>query len=279
MSKATNAKDKDPSGAKASSDQQSGCLYSPLVTLFVAPLVVALVAAFVLQDARFGPSGPELPGVQPVLTIVVVSATAPADKEAPGEPDFDAIVPTITPISFEPTVVATPPAAAAPAPAPVGAGSTGSTSGTICDTATVVGVTALSVRAAPTRQSARLAEVPAGAQVQLFCDAPVAADERVWLRVRAGEIVGYMSDRYLSVGNQARASDLCGRARVVGVEALSIRAAPSRQSEQLGAIKVGELVDVLCDAPISADERVWLRVRAGKVEGYMSDRYLSRENE
>ncbi len=95
-----------------------------------------------------------------------------------------------------------------------------------------------------------------------------------------------MSDRYVRVNDrpsgsasQTVAGDTCGRARVVDVAALAIRAEPTRQSVQLGSAPAGATVEVLCDRPVAADERVWLRVRFGQVEGYMSDRYLIRESE
>lgn len=241
-----------------------GCLHSPFMSLFIAPLVVMVVGAYLLRDARFAPAQEASVLPQPVVTVIVASGSTEPRPTSPPTASSAA--------SRSPTKAAVPVATAAPA-GNAGAGEQ------VCDTATVVGVVALTIRAEPTRQSGSLGEVPAGAAVQVLCGAPIAADDRTWVRVRVGSVAGYMSDRYLSLRNQQQAGDTCGQARVAGVEALSIRAAPSRQSEQLGAVAVGELVDVLCGAPISADDRVWLKVRVGRVEGYMSDRYLSLESE
>jgi uncharacterized protein YgiM (DUF1202 family) len=272
-----------PRGSAGSgSEAQQGCLYSPLVSLFIAPLVVALVTAYLLQDGRFSPPEQRAGIEQPVLTIVVVAATAPPlPTTAPPDPLFEPAALTPTSAEALPTLEATAALASSTVAPPIptralaGLGSAGE----VCEAATVAGVTALSIRAAPTRQSERLGEVPAGGAVQVLCDEPIAADERVWLRVRVGQIVGYMSDRYLSLANRPTASDVCGRARVVNVAALAIRAEPTRASAQLGEVAQGELVALLCAEPIAADERVWLRVRAGQVEGYMSDRFLSQETE
>jgi|GEM_PF-6558352 len=265
-------------------DSPRGCLHSPLMSLFVAPLLVTIISAFFLQDARFGPdaSSREVPSLS--LTVVVVPPTPPSS----GQPPLPTVALATTAQASSPLVLAdvpTSPAVAAspqpPAPpvVPVHADA-------VCDTATVVGVAALSIRAAPTRQSEQIGEVGAGKVVEVLCGEPVATDERIWLRVRYGALVGYMSDRYLRLSSRpgasdsrSTASDGCGRARVVGVEALAIRAAPTRQSTQVGAAPAGATVEVLCDRPVAADERVWLRVRYGAIEGYMSDRYLARESQ
>jgi hypothetical protein len=70
-------------------------------------------------------------------------------------------------------------------------------------------------------------------------------------------------------------TEVCGTAIVHTVAALAVRAEPTRASEQLTAISQGRTVEVLCDAPIEADDRVWRKVRVQAVEGYMSLRYLT----
>ncbi len=272
-----------------------GCLHSPLMSLFIAPLLVTIIAAYVLQDARFE-TQEQSRGMPPLaLTVVVVPHTSPSSGEAPptaavsptpppsGEVPLPTLAPTALPLVPDRPPVA--PAGAAPVQPAANPAAPGSQDA-VCDTGTIVGVAALSIRAAPTRQSARIGEVAAGQVVQVLCGEPIAADERIWLRVRYGALVGYMSDRYVRVNgrpsgstSQTVAGDTCGRARVVDVAALAIRAEPTRQSAQLGSAPAGATVEVLCDQPVVADERVWLRVRFGPVEGYMSDRYLIRESE
>lgn len=68
---------------------------------------------------------------------------------------------------------------------------------------------------------------------------------------------------------------ICGSAVVQEVEALALRAQPTRSSQQLAAIARGNQVDVLCVAPVQADDREWYNVRSGNVEGWMSARYLT----
>ncbi|HEY0607389.1 MAG TPA: SH3 domain-containing protein [Herpetosiphonaceae bacterium] len=67
---------------------------------------------------------------------------------------------------------------------------------------------------------------------------------------------------------------ICGSAVVIEVEALALRAEPTRSSQQLAAIVRGNLVDLLCIDPVQADGREWYKVRSGNVEGWMSARYL-----
>lgn len=69
-------------------------------------------------------------------------------------------------------------------------------------------------------------------------------------------------------------NEVCGQATVVGVDALAIRAEPSRSSALLAEVQRGGVVDVLCQEPIDADGRTWAKVRSGAVEGYMSTNYL-----
>ncbi|NJN68328.1 MAG: SH3 domain-containing protein [Chloroflexaceae bacterium] len=147
----------------------------------------------------------------------------------------------------------------------------------------MVEVTALSIRERPTRNSEKVGEVGQGNPVEVLCVEPVFADERVWLRVRHGDTEGWMSSRYLSVNelllDDRYAGEVCGQARVVEVTALSIREQPSRDSAYLGEVSGNQTVDVLCVPPVSADDRVWFRVRSGSIEGWMSSRYLQLDEE
>ncbi len=67
---------------------------------------------------------------------------------------------------------------------------------------------------------------------------------------------------------------VCSQATVVEVEALAIRAEPNRSSALLGEVPRGGVVDVLCQEPVDADGRVWVKARSGGIEGYMSTNYL-----
>jgi uncharacterized protein YraI len=67
----------------------------------------------------------------------------------------------------------------------------------------------------------------------------------------------------------------CGRAVVVEVEALSLRAEPDLQAERLAAVPRGVAVDLRCLDAVAADERNWLAVQHNGIAGWMSDRYLA----
>lgn len=66
-----------------------------------------------------------------------------------------------------------------------------------CGTATISGVERLVLRDAPGLQSEKLADYPAGTEVQLTCADAVAADGLLWQPVAIGERTGWMSQRML----------------------------------------------------------------------------------
>ncbi len=66
----------------------------------------------------------------------------------------------------------------------------------------------------------------------------------------------------------------CGRAVVYDVDALALRAKPTRSPQQLAAVARGTPVDLACEDPIHADNIQWYKVRLGAIEGWMSARYL-----
>ncbi len=66
----------------------------------------------------------------------------------------------------------------------------------------------------------------------------------------------------------------CGQAVVSGVAALALRAAPGTRAQVIGARPQGTTVELLCDAPVTADGITWRRVRVGALEAWMSARFL-----
>lgn len=256
-------------------------LHIPFLTM-IGGLVFILAACSAGLEAETN----ELPATV-VVTATAEEATAVSlreqrpERRAEPRPTFNSeptpalspvaeIVPVVTAAAATPTALL--PTALLPTVAREAAGPAN------CGRATVVGVTALSIRAAPTRESTRLGEVARGGSVEVLCVDAVNADDRRWLRVRVGGIEGWMSDRYLTAGG-ATAADGCGRATVVGVAALSIRAAPTRESTRLGEVAQGNQVVLLCEPEVAADERIWWKIQVGAIEGWMSNRYLQREEE
>lgn len=248
--------------------------------------LLAMMGSLLVVLAACG-TGPEARTNAPPVTVVVTATAAEATAvslrdqrpERRAEPPASSAA-TPTPVAAPATESApTPllPTAVPPTalPPPTASGAAGSTN---CGRATVVGVAALSIRTAPTRESTRLGEVARGGSVDLLCVDAVNADDRRWLRVRVGGIEGWMSDRYLTAGGTTTV-DGCGRATVVGVAALSIRAAPTRESTRLGEVAQGNQVVLQCEPEVVADERIWWKVQVGGIEGWMSNRYLQREEE
>jgi hypothetical protein len=74
--------------------------------------------------------------------------------------------------------------------------------------------------------------------------------------------------------DESSTSDTCGTATVIEVAALSIQDNPSVNADSLGAVEQGQSVDVLCVDSVEAEGRIWVRVRYGLIEGWMSTRYL-----
>ncbi len=66
----------------------------------------------------------------------------------------------------------------------------------------------------------------------------------------------------------------CGEATVSGVSSLNIRAEPNISSPVLGNRAAGNVVELLCDAPVVVNGIPWRRVRSGDIQGWMSERYL-----
>jgi uncharacterized protein YraI len=150
----------------------------------------------------------------------------------------------------------------------------------VCLIATVVEVTALSIQASPSINAESLGAINQGNTVNVLCVEPVEAEDRLWVKVREGTIEGWMSSRYLaSETDQPQTSpvpnvEVCATAKVIEVTALSIQASPSINAESLGAINQGNTVNVLCVEPVEAEDRLWVKVREGTIEGWMSSRYL-----
>ncbi len=184
-----------------------------------------------------------------------------------------------------------------PAAPPPNSNPCGSAQVGMCDAATVVEVTALSVRDRPSRQGTLLGEVPQGRMVDVLCLDPVQSDGREWVCVSTGSggansVVGWMSTNYLQFQSEAPppaapapaepATDVCDWAEVIEVEALTIRGEPTLQGPPMGAAPRGESVAVLCDNAVEADGRTWVKVRyksgdTSFIVGWMSTKYLEFE--
>jgi serine/threonine protein kinase/uncharacterized protein YraI len=213
------------------------------------------------------PAAPTTPPFTPIDENLLSgggSGATPASKNIPTEPPATVEISTMAPPTSAPSLTPQPTV------------DLPSSSSQVCGQATVVEVTALSIRADHTRSSERLGEVGQGNTVDVLCVEPVDDDDRTWVRVRHGTIEGWMSTRYLSESMPSGADDVCGQATVVDVTALSIRANHTRNSERLGEVGQGNTVDVLCVEPVDDDDRTWVKVRYGTIEGWMSTRYLKR---
>lgn len=82
-------------------------------------------------------------------------------------------------------------------------------------------------------------------------------------------------------GSGGSSGDVCDRATVVGssIAQLAINTDPSTSSVQVGAVSVGNSVEVLCRDTTTSDGRLWVWVRYQGVEGWMSTRYLEFANQ
>ena len=89
--------------------------------------------------------------------------------------------------------------------------------------------------------------------------------EHGWYKIKSGQVTGYVSGKYLAVGQAARASayyDMKLMLRV-NTDTLRVRSAPDTDSEILGRIHEGETYDFLSRAGGG-----WIKIRYGEKEGY-----------
>lgn len=77
-----------------------------------------------------------------------------------------------------------------------------------------------------------------------------------------------------SVQPHTSTPDVCGTAKIDGVERLVMRAAPGLSTARLSDYPAGTTVTLLCTAPITADDLVWQHVRIDRFDGWMSKRFL-----
>ena len=89
--------------------------------------------------------------------------------------------------------------------------------------------------------------------------------EHGWYKIRSGQVTGYVSGKYLAVGQAARASAYCDMKLMlrVNTDTLRVRSAPDTDSEILGRIHEGETYDYLSRAGGG-----WIKIRYGEQEGY-----------
>ncbi len=144
------------------------------------------------------------------------------------------------------------------------------------------------LRAQPTTNSSEMARL--APDTIITCDGVVRgqlldnSDEWVFCSSLGGYIFASLLEKQTtsetSISSSANPTDLtvCNTATVVGVDALAIRDQPSLSSHRIGSASRGQSVDVLCDEPVQADERIWLRVRIGSIIGWMSSRFLQTNN-
>ena len=89
--------------------------------------------------------------------------------------------------------------------------------------------------------------------------------EHGWYKIKSGQVTGYVSGRYLAVGQAARAvafHDMKLRLRV-GTDTLRVRSGPNTESEILGRIYEGETYDF-----ISMNDSGWAKINYNGTTGY-----------
>jgi hypothetical protein len=151
-----------------------------------------------------------------------------------------------------------------------------------CDAATVTGVDALSIRAAPDRTAPALVEIANGKTVDVYCMDDVQADGNTWVCVHTGSggpqsTAGWISTNYLTFKSDTESASeadqsesfpdgpvatVCDWATVVRVDSSTIRAEPTHDSTAEGIVPNGERVAVFCGGSVEVDGGEWVPVRA-----------------
>lgn len=92
-----------------------------------------------------------------------------------------------------------------------------------------------------------------------------------WTKLQSGNIIGWASDEYLLYGEaaEALANDVGKTIATIDTETLRVRTAPGTDTEVLGLLPKGEIVEVL-----SQDENGWICVDYDGVDGYVAEEFV-----
>ncbi len=104
------------------------------------------------------------------------------------------------------------------------------------------------------------------------CGGTVLERQNGWTKIQSGNIVGWASDQYLLFGEDAvsLANDVGRMIATVDTEAVRVRREPGTESDVLGNLPRGEIVEV-----ISQDENGWVCVDYDGEDGWVSSEYVS----
>jgi cell wall-associated NlpC family hydrolase len=95
-----------------------------------------------------------------------------------------------------------------------------------------------------------------------------------WYKIKSGNITGYVSADYVSVGDEELAKKAGRRVATVDTETLKVRKKASADAEVLGLVPEGDDLTV-----ISEKKEGWVKVSAEEGDGYVSSEYVTLSTE
>ena len=104
------------------------------------------------------------------------------------------------------------------------------------------------------------------------CDVLGSVQDGQWLRIKSGDLEGYVSADYISVGDSEVIKQACKRVAKVNTETLYVRALPSQDSDVMGMVPDGEELTV-CDETYLYNWG-WVGVSIEEGTGYVSAGYV-----
>lgn len=124
---------------------------------------------------------------------------------------------------------------------------------------------ALNVRSEPSQTATRVGSLYKG------CGGTILERKDGWTKLQSGNIVGWAIDDYLLFGDEAiaLANEVGKMIATVNTETLRVRTAPTTESESLGLLPKGEILEV-----INQDTEGWVCVDYDGVDGYLATEYV-----
>ena len=109
------------------------------------------------------------------------------------------------------------------------------------------------------------------------CDVLGIVGDGSWLRIKSGDVEGYVSSDYVSVGDEDVIKSAARRLATVNTETLYVRALPSQDSEIIGMVPNGEVLTVSDESHLYDWGWVGVNIEAGP--GYVSAGYVDLSTE
>ena len=104
------------------------------------------------------------------------------------------------------------------------------------------------------------------------CACNVEGEENGWYKISSGNVTGYVSSQYVTVGDEELAKSCARRVATVTTETLFIREEPTTDSGVVGMLPIEDDVTVIDESAIDSG---WVKVTTVAGDGYVSTEFVS----